>query len=66
MLTVGDARRRVEQRKLGDQKTETARFQRLLKKRKSLFLNDSTKLQPRHGREFVWRSFWKRTIKKCR
>jgi hypothetical protein len=37
-LTVRDARRRVEQRKLGDQKAETGRFQRLLKKeRKALF-----------------------------
>jgi hypothetical protein len=38
MLTVGDARRGVEQRKLSNQKAETARFQRLLKKEtKALF-----------------------------
>jgi hypothetical protein len=43
MLTVKDARRRVEQRKLGDQKAETARFQRLLKKEKKALLEQFDK-----------------------
>jgi hypothetical protein len=39
ILTVGDARRRIQQRQLGDQKAETARFQKLLKRdRKALFV----------------------------
>jgi hypothetical protein len=32
IVTVGDARRRIQQRQLGDQKTETARFEKLLKR----------------------------------
>jgi len=39
ILTVGDARRRIQQRQLGDQKAEAARFQKLLKRdRKALFV----------------------------
>jgi hypothetical protein len=38
MVTVEGARRRIEQRKIGDQKVETARFKKLLKRdRKALF-----------------------------
>ena len=38
IFTVGDARRRIQQRQTGDQKAETARFQKLLKRdRKALF-----------------------------
>jgi hypothetical protein len=32
MVTVEEARRRIEQRKLGDQKVVTARFKKLLKR----------------------------------
>jgi hypothetical protein len=39
ILIVRDARRRIQQRQLGDQKAETARFQKLLKRdRKALFV----------------------------
>jgi hypothetical protein len=38
MVTVEGSRRRIEQRKIGDQKVETARFKKLLKRdRKALF-----------------------------
>jgi hypothetical protein len=39
ILTVEDARQRIQQRQLGDQKAEAARFQKLLKRdRKALFV----------------------------